>query len=86
MTRIRAEEDILVEKPGQLGAYTILYRKGDYVREEDLERLGLSQKPQAKARVAPPEDKAKRGPREGGKTRKRSAASRDKALNGPKEE
>jgi hypothetical protein len=80
LTRIRAEEDILRPKPGQIGAYEVLYRKGDYIREEDAEALGI--KPKAKAAAAPPEDKAKRGPRD---APKRTRASRDKALNGQEE-
>ncbi|HET9666960.1 MAG TPA: hypothetical protein VFP09_09400, partial [Desertimonas sp.] len=80
MTRVRAEEDILRAKPGQVGAYEVLYHKGDYVREEDLEALGLGGKA-AKPKAAPAEDKAKRGPREAPKR-----ASRDKALSEPKED
>lgn len=78
MTRIRAEEDIFRDKPGQLGARTLLYRKGDYIREADAEMLGLA----SSSKPAPdvPSDKARRGPRDAPKK-----ASRDKALNEPKE-
>lgn len=80
VTRVQAQEDIYIDKPGQIGARTLLYKAGDYVREEDLEALGLGDT-QAKPAAEPPEDKAKRGPREGAKKR----ASRDKALSEPKE-
>lgn len=72
MIPVRAEEDILQDVPGMPGLSRVLYRKGDFVREEDAEALGLKKK----AVAAPPKDKAKRGPREPAKGR----ASRDKAL------
>jgi hypothetical protein len=80
MTRIRAEEDILIPKPGLPGAFTIAYHKGDFIREEDMEALGLGA---AAPQAAPTQDKAERGPRE---PKKRTRASRDKALSKPKEE
>jgi hypothetical protein len=80
MTRVQATEDILIAKPGQVGAYELLYKAGDYIREEDLEALGLSQE---RAKIQPQaEDKAARGPRE---APKQVRASRDKALSEPKE-
>lgn len=78
MTRIRAENDIIVPKPGQPGAGTLLYKAGEMIREEDLEALGLAQAKPAAA----PQDKAKRGPRD---APKRTRASRDKALADPNE-
>ena len=83
MTRVRAEEDILMPKPGQIGAYEVLYHKGDFIREEDMEALGLNKGKQAKP-AEQAEDKAKRGPREAPKKRT-ARASRDKALSEPKE-
>lgn len=73
MIPVRAEEDILQDVPGMPGLSRVLYRKGEFIREDDAEVLGLTQR---KAAVAPPQDKAKRGPREQSKQR----ASRDKAL------
>lgn len=72
-----AKDDIKVSVPGMPGTYQFLYRKGDIVRDEDVEALGLSQPTKPV-----PQDKAKRGPREAPK----GPASRDKALTGPKEE
>jgi len=73
---LRAQEDIKRPIPNTIGSYELLYRKGDYIRAEDAEMLGLAQ-PQTLVK-----DKAKRGPRELPK----GPASRDKALSGPKEE
>jgi len=66
-------------KPGQIGAYEVLYRKGDFIREQDVKALGLD-KPKTKAIETPPADKAKRGPRDAPKRSRAGAASRDKAL------
>jgi hypothetical protein len=77
MTTIRATEDILIPKPGQIGAFELAYKEGDLIREEDipaLEALGVNVSGK-KAKAAPAEDKAKRGPREAKK-----ATTRDKAM------
>lgn len=86
LTRVQAKEDILIPKPGQVGAFELAYKEGDYIREEDipaLEALGVDVSGAKKAAKPPPEDKAERGPRE---TPKKTRASRDKKLTGPKEE
>lgn len=74
LTRITATEDIYIDNPDAPwpSARVLLYRKGDYVREDDAVFLGLVDRP-----VVPPADKAKRGPREVPAGR----ASRDRALN-----
>lgn len=79
MSSVKATEDIYVPAGNGLpGSMMLLYKTGDVIRQEDLEMLGLTPTP-ARAAVAPPQDKAKRGPRESGK------ASRDKALTAKEE-
>jgi hypothetical protein len=81
---VKAPTDIYKDNPGLPGSRILLYKAGDYIREGDVEALGLV--PQS-ARSASPvqavQDKAKRGPRE---APKKARASRDKALTKKEEE
>jgi len=74
-----AKEDIKRPIPNTVGSFEYLYRKGDVIRDEDMESLGLVPPPRS---VPPVQDKARRGPREV----RKGPASRDQALTGPKEE